>query len=466
MAAPCPGTPARGAARVRRVPVFIVIALALMMMSIDATIVATALHALQQDLGAPINWTGWTITAYWLGYVVMLPVSGRLSERLGHRRVFLFSSTAFAAASLLCGLAPSIYWLVPLRALQAACGAGLTPAATGIIVTWFGNERDRALGLFGAVFPVGALIGPVFGGLFVTYASWRDVFFVNVPTGVAMALLGLWLIPPDPARTGARQRLDVPGMMLLGTAVVCGMWATSYLGNAEARLLSWPFGLPALAAVATGWAFFAHIRRTPEPLLEPRLIHGPGFGATNFLNAAYAGLAMGSVTLVPLYASTRYGLNALDSGTLLIAQGVAAMVLSTLAAWTLRRTGYRLPFYVGGTLVAAGLLLLAPAPRLGLTPWLWLAAATSLVGGGMGIMGPASRNAALQRVPERASTMAALRATAQEFGVIVVLSAITAVMAASGQPARTQAGIYIACALLSLLVLPVVRRVPEHHGTW
>lgn len=450
----------------RRVPVFIVIALALMMMSIDATIVATALHALQQDLGAPINWTGWTITAYWLGYVVMLPLSGRLSERLGHRRVFLLSSAAFAAASLLCGLAPGIYWLVPLRALQAACGAGLTPAATGIIVTWFGNERDRALGLFGAVFPVGALIGPVFGGLFVTYASWRDVFFVNVPLGLAMALLGLWLIPPDPARTGVTPRMDVAGMLLLCISVVCGMWTMSTLGDAGARVLSPSFALPALLALACGWAFFAHIARVPQPFLAPRLIYGRGFAATNFLNAAYAGAAMGAMTLVPLYASTRYGLDPLDSGTLLIAQGLAALLLSTLAAWALRRTGYRLPFYVGGTLAAVGLLLLAPAPRLGLTPWAWLATATTLVGAGMGLMGPASRNAALQLVPEQASTMAALRATAQEFGVIVALSAITAIMAASGEPARTQAGIYVACALLCLLVLPVVRRVPEHRGAW
>lgn len=456
----------RNTPTVRRIPVFIVIALALMMMSIDATIVATALHALQQDLGAPINWTGWTVTAYWLGYVVMLPVSGRLSERLGHRRVFLFSCAAFALASLLCGLAPNIYWLVLCRALQAAGGAGLTPAATGIIVRWFGNERDRALGLFGAVFPIGALVGPVFGGFFVTYLSWRDVFFVNVPTGLLMALLDLWLIPPDRASERSQASLDLPGMALMGMSVVCGMWAIGTLGNASGRILSWSFALPMLVALAAGRAFFMHIARVPQPFLAPRLIHGRGFGATNLLNAVYAGTAMGSVTLVPLYATTRYGLNALDAGTLLIAQGLAALVLSTLAAWLLRKTGYRLPFCAGGLLVAAGLLLLAPAPRFGLTPWAWLSLATTLVGAGVGFMGPASRNAALQLVPERASTMAALRATAQECGVIVSLSVMTAILAGRGQPATTLAVLFVACALISIGVLPVVRRVPEHYGRW
>jgi len=120
----------RGLPRDRRVLIFIVIACALMMMSIDATIVATALHALASDLDAPINWTGWTITAYWFGYVVMLPVSGRLAERFGHRRVFIASTLAFALASLACALAQHVALLVFFRALQAIGGAGLTPAAT------------------------------------------------------------------------------------------------------------------------------------------------------------------------------------------------------------------------------------------------------------------------------------------------------------------------------------------------
>lgn len=450
----------------RRIPVFIIIAFALMMMSIDATIVATALHALEQDLGAPINWTSWIITAYWFGYVVMLPVSGRLSEQFGHRRVFLASTLAFAIASLACGLAPNIYLLILFRALQSAGGAGLTPAATGIIVTWFGARRDQALGLFGAVFSVGALIGPIFGGLFVTYASWRDVFFVNVPLGLVMALLGLWLIPRDREQDRRRQSMDFPGMALLGIAVVCGMFAVSYLGNDGARPLAWPFWLPMLTAVAFAWAFYRHIAAVAEPFLAPRLIYGRGFGATNFLNAIYGGLAMGSVTLVPLYATTRYGLSALESATLLIAEGIAAVVLSIAAAWALRRSGYRLPFTIGGVLNAFGLLLLALTPMFGLTPWTWLAAATFFIGAGVGIMGPASRNAALQLVPERASTMAALRATAQEFGVIVALAVITAIMAATADAAATLAAIYAGTALLCLLVLPVVLHVPEHRGAW
>jgi len=456
----------RGLPRDRRVLIFIVIACALMMMSIDATIVATALHALASDLDAPINWTGWTITAYWFGYVVMLPVSGRLAERFGHRRVFIASTLAFALASLACALAQHVALLVFFRALQAIGGAGLTPAATGIVVAWFGASRDRVLGLFGAVFSVGALIGPVFGGLFVTYASWRDVFFVNVPIGLAMALLGLWLIPPDRAEECSRRRMDVPGMLLLGVAVIAGMLAASVLGNTGVRVLSWPFLAPLGLALLAGWAFFRHIARVAEPFLPPRLIHGPGFAATNFLNATYGGVISGAVTLVPLYAATRYGLSALDAATLLVAQGVVAFILGPLAAWALRWSGYRWPFYVGGVLAGLGALLLALKPRLGLSPWAWLALASVFMGASGGVMGPASRNAALQLVPDRAATMSALRATAQELGVIIVLAVLTSAMAMGTDAAQVLAMSYALLALLSLALLPVVARVPEHRGAW
>jgi len=138
-------TPRKESAPVRRVLVFTIVALALLMMSIDATIVATALHSLQHRLQTSINWARWTITAYSFGFVLMLPVSGKLSEQYGCRRVFLGSVAAFTIASLCCGLVDNIYLLITLRAVQAAGGAGFTPSATGIIVDHFGDARDRAV---------------------------------------------------------------------------------------------------------------------------------------------------------------------------------------------------------------------------------------------------------------------------------------------------------------------------------
>ncbi|WHZ12044.1 MAG: hypothetical protein OJF60_002484 [Burkholderiaceae bacterium] len=462
-----PAGPADARPPVRRGPVFAIIAFALLMMSVDSTIVATALHALQHGLGTSINWAGWTITAYSFGFVLMLPISGKLSERYGRRRVFLGSVVAFTAASLLCGLADNIFVLIALRALQAAGGAGFTPSATGIVVDHFGDARDRAVSLFGSIFPVGAMIGPVFGGLFVTYWSWRGVFFVNVPIGVAIVLLAWRHIPHDRARAQQTQAgMDLPGMALLGIGLLAGMLAISTLGEYGASAASLAFVVPAVVAIAAVWMFFRHIRRAAHPFIAPRLIRGPGFGPVNLVNTIYGGMTNGVVTLIPLYATNRYQINALDSGTLLIAQAAAAALLSVSAALALRRTGHRLPLYVGSSVIAAGMLLLAFHPALGITPYLWLAGSAFLVGAGRGAINPASRNAGLQLAPEHSSTLAALRTASLQVGSITTVSIVTAVLASANDPGATQAWVYAAAAVLLLAALPLIARVPEHRGSW
>jgi EmrB/QacA subfamily drug resistance transporter len=451
----------------RRELIFAIVALALIMMSVDTTIVATALDTLQQALGTSINWAGWTITAYSFGYVVMLPVSGELSDRYGDRRVFFGSVVAFTLASLGCGLANNIYVLVALRALQAAGGAGFTPSATAIIVDHFGDERDRAVGLFGSIFSVGAMIGPIFGGLFVTYWTWRGIFFVNVPLGIAVVALGLRYIPRDhPEERAAHPRIDSMGMAQLGIGLVAGMLAASYLGERGASIFSPLFLVPSVLAIVALWAFLRHIRRSPHPFIAPHLIYGKGFGAVNTMNGLLGGLTSGTVALVPLYATERYGLDALDASTLLVAQGVAAIILSIVAALILRRTGYRRPLYLGGAVIIIGMVLLSLDPAAGISPYLWLAGSTFLVGAGNGTINPATRNAGLQLEPEHSSTLAALRSMSMQIGTIVMVTIATAILASSQKPGAVQASIFLVSALVLAASLLLVSHVPEHRGSW
>ncbi|MGH7000339.1 MAG: MFS transporter, partial [Stellaceae bacterium] len=271
--------------------VFTIVALALLMMAIDSTIVATALHSLQHGLHTSVNWAGWTLTAYSFGFVLMLPVSGRLSVWYGRRRVFLGSVIAFTAASLCCGLADNIYVLIALRAMQAAGGAGFTPSATGIIVDHFGDARDRAISLFGSIFSIGGMIGPIFGGLFVSYWTWRGVFFVNVPIGVAIIVLTLRYVPRDrPGARDIRQRIDTGGMALLGCGLLAGMLAAAYIGEKNAHAWSPAFVALLFIAIVALWMFFRHIDRSAHPFITPRLIHGPGFGPVNLINGLYGGI--------------------------------------------------------------------------------------------------------------------------------------------------------------------------------
>jgi EmrB/QacA subfamily drug resistance transporter len=452
---------------VRRVAAFSIIALALLMMSIDSTIVSTALHTMQQDLKTSINWVGWTITAYAFGFMLMLPLSGRLCDWYGRRRVFLGSVFVFTAVSLFCGLASNIYVLIALRALQAAGGAGFTPSATGIIVDHFGSARDRAVSLFGSIFPVGSMIGPIFGGLFVTYWTWRGVFLVNVPIGAAVIVLALRYIPPDrPRSQHPRAGLDASGMALLGVGILAGMFAATYLGEKGAHASSPLFAVPLAVALGTVAAFVRHVHRADQPFISPRLIHGPGFGAVNVINVIFGGVTQGIVALIPLYAANRYGIDALDSGTLLIAEGIAAVALSTVMAMALRRTGYRLPLYVGCVIIVAGVALLAAHPPGGISPYLWLAGSAFLVGTGFGTINPACRNAGLQLAPEHSATVAALRSMVMQFGSITTISIATALLASTGSPGVMQARFDVVAAGLLLVMLPLTARIPEHRGSW
>ncbi len=447
--------------------IFTIVALALLMMSIDGTIVATALPSLQHELQTSIDLAGWTITAYSLGFVVVLPIAGKLSERYGCRRVFLGSVAVFTIASFCCGLADNIYVLVALRWLQAAGGAGFTPSATQIIVSNFRDARDRAVSLFGSIFSIGTMIGPIFGGLFVSYWSWRGIFLVNVPIGVAVVALALHYVPRDPPRTGEHHaRMDFVGLALLGGGLLIGMLAVSHLAEKSTRLWSPTFVIPLAITICAVWLFFRHIKRSAHPFIAPRLITGPGFGTVNLINALYGGVTSGVVALIPLYAANRYGIDALGSSALLVAQGVASIIFSVAATFALRRTGYRRPMYVGGIVLAVGMLLLALGTVASIPPFVWLAGAAFLIGTGRGANNPATRNAGLQLAPESSSTIAALRTMCMSIGTIVTISTVTAILASSSDPGHVQAWLFALAGVLLLLALPLVARVPEHRGSW
>ena len=451
---------------VNRKVVFATVAMTLLMMTVDSTIVATVLHPMQHDLQTSVNWAGWTLTAYSLGFVLMLPISGKLSQHFGRRRVFMASVVTFTLASLACGMANSIAALIALRAVQAAGGAGFTPSATGIIVDHFGDQRDRAVSLFGSIFPIGAMIGPIFGGLFATYWSWRGVFFVNLPIGLLVLALAWRFIPADPPRPRGGMRMDLPGMALMGLGLFGFMLAASWLGEGAGSLRQPLFWLAAPASMLATLLFFRHIARVAQPFIAPPMIHGRDFGAVNLVNVIYGGMIFGSMSLVPLYAANRYGLGAFDAGTLLIAQGLATVAFSVAAAFALRRTGHRLPIRVGGVVMALGLVLLALPPQAGLTAWTWLAFAAFLVGMGAGIINPACRNAGLQLAPRQSSTLAAIRSMFLQIGSIVTISVSTAILGAAAQPAAVHAVILALAAALLLAAMPIVNRVPEHHGAW
>lgn len=453
---------------VHRGMMFFTVALALMMMSLDSTIVATILKELQHSLGTSVSWVAWTMTIYSLGFMIMLPITGRLGDTYGRRRVFVISVFVFTLASLLCGFAQNISTLIFLRFLQAAGGAGFTPSATGIIVDHFGKSRDRAVGLFGSIFPIGAIIGPIVGALLVDWLSWRWTFFVNVPMGAIILFLTYRIIPPDSKKAPDHSsHLDFVGMILLGLSIFLCMLAASELTEPGHHIGSKLVAIPGIAGILCLIYFAIHIRRKDAPFIEPRLILGRGFGAVNMVNFIFGGAVLGMMSLVPLYAINRYNMDVLNAGTLLIAQGVAAIIFSLLGTAVLRASGHRMPILIGAIVCIVGLSLLALEPPWGLTPKLWLMISTFIIGCGIGGANPASRNAGLELAPEHSGTQAALRSLFMQAGGIVIVSVTTALIAAAGKGSGAmQEHVIITFAILLIPCLILVKLVPEHHGAW
>ena len=450
--------PARG-----RFVVFAVVSIALLMASIDQTIVATALPAIQRDLHAQVNWSSWTITVYSLGQILVMPLAGKFGEQFGRKQTFLCAAVLFTVASLCCGFADNIYLLIALRGAQAIGGGAFMPSATGIVSEMFGRERDRAIGLFASIFPIGGIVGPVLGGVFVTYWSWRGIFLVNVPAGIALVILGSVVIPPLAKRPD--RHLDVRGVVLMGATLLAAMLGIAYLGGGHSSAASPAFLGPECAAVVFGTLFFRHAARARSPFISVRFLTGKGFGVMNVLNFLYGAAVLGFAPLIPLYAQERYGLRPLAAGTLLTARAVGMIAVAGLAVFLLRRTGYRWPMAAGFVLTACGVFGTAIAPH-GLSPYAWLAIATGICGIGMGVSTPSSNNATLQLAPDQAASVAGLRGMFRQAGSITAVSITAAVLARSADPGLAQAHVFFVFAAIMIGSLPLILLVPDHRGRW
>ncbi|MQA01660.1 MAG: MFS transporter [Streptosporangiales bacterium] len=447
----------------RRVLVFAIVGFALFIATVDTTIVATALAAIQHDLDAPINWSGWTITIYALGQLVAMPLSGKLSDQYGRKKVFLTSAVVFVVAAFCCSLAPNIQTLIAFRAVQALGGGAFMPSATGIVVDQFGRERDRALGLFASILPIGSATGPIIGGLVVTYWSWRGVFVVDAALGALLIVLGLIFIPRSEPRTTARP--DVPGILLLALSILAAMYGVTSLGDVHRGVLSPHFLVAEAVAVLAGALFVWHTRRAAAPFIPMVLLRGKGFGVTNVINLLYGAATLGLVALIPLYANRRFGIQVLEAGILLTVQAVGTICVAGLAVLVIRRTGYRKPIFTGLLVIAVGLLVLSLGATV-LPPYLCLALAAGVIGIGQGVAVPATNNASLQLAPDQAAAIAGLRGLFRQSGSIIAVSVTTAILARSDEPGLALAYVFAAVAVTLAGILPFVRLVPEYRGRW
>jgi Major Facilitator Superfamily len=235
----------------------------------------------------------------------------------------------------------------------------------------------------------------------------------------------------------------------------------------QRRAQSPVFLLSEACAVVLGWLFVRHARRDAAPFVPYRLLRGRGFGVMNLINYLYGAAALGFAALVPLYAADRYGISSLGAGTLLTARAVGMIGVAGAAALALRRTGVRWPMVAGFLVLVGGLVTMAVGAPI--SPQLWLAIGAALTGLGMGLSVPAANNASLQLAPDQVAAIAGLRGMFRQSGAITAVSVTTALIARSGSPAASalvQSHVLLVFAAILLLLLPLVRLVPEHRGSW
>jgi EmrB/QacA subfamily drug resistance transporter len=444
---------------------FVLAAFAVMMGSIDTTIVAVAIPHLTTALDAPLIWVGWTLTAYQLVQVVMLPLAGKLSDSLGRRRVFLFCVATFTLGSLLCGLATSIWLLIVARAIQAVGGGGLMPSAVGIISDQYRERRAQARGLFTSVMPIGGVLGPNLGGFILEHWSWRDMFFINLPIGIIVFVGALLMLKGD-VKTQSRH-IDVLGLALYAGAIMILLSAMTAVGQDPALWQS-PLVWVALAAsIGLVALFLRHIRRTPEPVMDYTLVARRPFLAANLYNMVFGASVFGASSFVPTYAISHFGMSALLSGSVNTPRSIVMSLTSVVASMWIIRTGYRIPMVVGVCLVSLSMFLLGTGwteVQIGSTTFggFWLLASMLAIGGvGMGLSAPASGNAALDLAPDRAAALTGVRGMFRLTGGMLSIAGIVLALTYFPDRGAGLVAIYSVLSLAVLVAIPMALCIPD-----
>lgn len=325
------------------------------MASIDATVVGVALPRIGREFHTGVAALQWVTNAYTLTLAGLLLLGGALGDRVGRRRVFVVGTVWFAAASALCGLAPSADTLVGARALQGVGAALLTPGSLALLETAFVEEdRARAIGAWSGLGGVATAIGPFVGGWLVGAASWRWVFFLNLPLAAAVVAASR-RVPEsrDPTATGG---VDLTGTVLVSVGlagVVAGLTRVAGVGWASPAAL-----VPLVAGSVLLGAFAMVEARGRHPMLPPGLFRSRQFSGTNAVTfLVYGGLG-GALFLLPIELEQAAGFSPVEAGIALLPVTLLMLVFSARSGALASRVGPRLQLVVGPVLVGAGLILL------------------------------------------------------------------------------------------------------------
>jgi EmrB/QacA subfamily drug resistance transporter len=436
------------------------------MVMIDSTIVTVALPSIQSDLHASQAGLTWIVNSYLITSAGLMLLAGRVSDLVGHRRVFLIGLALFTLASVGCGLADTQAALIGARCAQGVAGAIVSSGVVAIIAIRYPgrDERARAMGVYALVISAGASVGVILGGLLTELLNWHWIFFINLPLGAAALVLARTLIPSDRG-IGRSGRLDVTGSVLLTVGSTLAAFAIVSAGSDGLDAIT---TLSAAAGAAIVLTAFARVeRRRPNPILPPRILRIPGLTASNVVRALLVIAMYASTFIGSLYMQRSLGYGVLATGAAFLPQTVVFAAVSLgLTARLTKRFGPGRPLVAGLISLIIGLAILATADQH--TPYFpVLAFSFLLTGVGAGLASAPLLTIAMANVPPTEAGIASgtVKFSNQISGAVAVavLGALaTAGSSRSGGDYQTAIAVGAACAAIALgLSLTWLRRRPS-----
>ncbi len=389
--------------------------------ALDTSVLGPIFPLLERAFHTTLAWTAWTVTLYTVAYVASTVLAGGLGDRLGHRRMLAYGIAAFGVASLLAALSPSLPQFLVARLIQGAGAGAVYPNAQAEGMKYFPeNRRGLALGIFGAVFGVASIVGPVVGGAIGQYLSWPWVFAINVPLALIVLRMIRWGQAPDPTPAGAAVP-DWVGGILFSCLLVAVLLTLSDVGPVRYGLLA--------AAVVLLAVFWARQRRTRTPFLNLTPLASRS-GLALVAGAAVVGLDLSAAVFVPTLAQRSLGFSVLASGLAVLPAAFTGAVLAGVGGIMVDRGGPRRVLVAGLLLATAGGVLLAWPP---LTLGRFFGALVALGAGTALTMGaPLNRLGLLLYASHEAGQALGLMAVFRSLGLAVGPVVLTLAMAVHG----------------------------------
>jgi EmrB/QacA subfamily drug resistance transporter len=424
------GVPLGGAPDIRhsrrRWLVLAILCVGVFMLLLDGTIVNIAIPSILTAFGTGFSEVEWVMNAYLLVFAVLLIPAGRFGDLYGRKAVFIIGLCVFTLASLACGLAPGIGWLMAFRAIQGLGGSLMMPNTLSIIANVFAaGERGKAMGFWGGVSGISLALGPSLGGLLVDAASWRWIFFINVPIGIILLVVALRYIPESTDPTSVKQ-MDYPGL----TVLTLSLFALTF-ALIEGQNYGWTSGLilGLFAATAVGLVLFVWIeRRQIQPLMDLRLFKNRTFSVTNGVGLIMSFGMMGVFFLLPVFLQAVLGYGAIKAGLVMTPLAAVVIVASPTSGILSDRIGPKWLMFAGMLIAAVGFYL----TREVMVPdasWPDFVLPFAVSGFGIGMVMPPMTSAVMGSVvPEKAGQASGVISSTRQIGSVLGIAVMGAIL--------------------------------------